>query len=191
MNILPPNQQITTFLLVYFGLFGLVTFLLRNLNLFGKKLGEYLKPNIVFVLLAAGAVWSQYAVCLGGGRMQVCSIAQAVWIAAVAISAAVLAQKKEFNLKNAFVLATFYSLLIHGAKASTRYVLYGQFDPLYRTARYILGRFFYGSGLVFGVAWMATSSINIRKKKAFYLTNLVAAAFLTALLAQIYRQYFM
>ena len=161
------------------------------MNLFGKNLGEYLKPNIIFILLSAGAVWSQYAVCLGGGRMQLCNIAQAGWIAAVAISAAVLAQKKEFNLKNAFVLATFYSLFIHGAKVSTRYILYGQFDPLYRTAHYILGRFFYGSGLVFGVAWMVTSSINIRKKKAFYLTNLVAAALFTLLLSQIYRQYFM
>ena len=99
MTPLPPNRQITVFLLIYFGLFGFVTFLLRNLNLFGKKLGEYLKPNIIFVILVAGAVWSQYAVCLGDDRGQICRLSQAVWIAAVAVSAAILAEKKSSPLK--------------------------------------------------------------------------------------------
>ena len=196
---LPPNFHITIFLLIYFGLFGFLVFLLRNISLFGKKLKEYLQPILPLALLAAGAVWSQYAVCLATGTGLICRIAQGVWGAAVGISAALLAKKEDFKLRNALVLGIFYSLFIHGAKAAIRYVLYGQFDPAYyRSARYILGRFFYGSCLVMGIAWVTTASMKLMaetkdkawsKKASFYFANILLAGLLTLLSIVVYQRY--
>ncbi len=196
---LPPKIHITLFSLAYFNLFGFLAFFLRNVKLFGKKLGEYLRPIIPFALLAAGAVWSQYAICLATGTGLICRIAQGVWGGAVAISAVLLAKKEDFKLRNALVLGTFYALFIHGAKAAIRYVLYGQYDPAhYRSARYILGRFFYGSCLVMGIAWVVTASMELTaetkdktwsRKASFYLINTLLAAILTLLSILVYQKY--
>ncbi len=199
MQTLPPNLHITIFSLTYFGLFGFLIFLTRNINLFGKKLKEYWRPIIPFALLAAGAVWSQYAVCLATGNGLICRIAQGVWGGAVGISTALLAKRKDFKLKNALVLGTLYSFFIHGAKAAIRYVLYGQFDPTrYHSTRYILGRFFYGSCLVIGIAWVTTASMKLMaetkdktwsKRASFYFVNMLLAGLLTLLSIIVYQKY--
>jgi hypothetical protein len=195
----PPNFQITIFLLTYFGLFGFLAFLLRNAKFFSKRLEEYLQPIIPLALLAAGAVWSQYAICLATGTGLICRIAQGVWGGAVALSTTFLAKKESFKLRNALVLGILYSLLIHGAKASTRYVLYGQYDPTrYRSVRYIFGRFFYGSCLVMGIAWVTTASMKLMaetkdktwsKKASFYFINILLAGLLTLFSVLVYQRY--
>ncbi|MBU1111058.1 protease inhibitor I42 family protein [Patescibacteria group bacterium] len=200
MQQFPSTLQISTFLAAYFALFTLLIFLFRNLTLYGRKLSAYLKPNVHFALLAALVVWSQYALCLPQGIPYCINLTQGIWAATVALSAVILVEKKKFRLKNMFILGILYSLLIHGAKVSTRYFLYGQYDPVYRTALYILGRFFYGSSLVLGISWIVGSVIRFSQehrksgmqKKAFlYIANVVFAGFLLLLCGNIYKNNFM
>lgn len=93
MPILPPNLHITIFLLVYYASFSLLVILLRNVRVFGRRLADYLRPNVIFFLITAGAVWSQYAICLGTNQPRVCSLAQTVWVGAVAVSTALPAKR--------------------------------------------------------------------------------------------------
>lgn len=158
----PGEIQIIIFLLVYFALFTAAAWLLRNRKVLGKSIKEYIWPVRFFVPLAVfGAVW-QYL----GPPPEPAMVGQTIWLLAAFLSALTLARKRDFSIKHAAALAIIYSLLIHGAKCSLRYFIYGNYDPVYRTLGYLSGRFLYGSVLVgFTVVFTALAVHLYRESK--------------------------
>ena len=148
------------FLSFYLAGFGFASYLLRNRKVFGRSLREYLWPIRVYILIAMfGMAW-QYV-----GLFQYTDVVgQDIWAIAVALSVVALIDKYDFNFKNILFIALFYSLLIHGSKCSLRYVVYGSFDPNFRTIRYISSRFIYGSVLVFGVSVLSALALYLGKE---------------------------
>ncbi|MEK7611410.1 MAG: hypothetical protein AAB486_03520 [Patescibacteria group bacterium] len=123
-----------------------------RLKIFGKTLGEYLFPIRYFVLVAIVAVVWQYlfGLKLDDGMLSL-RISQWVWELCVAASAYKLIMTAGFGYRHLLFLAVLYSLIIHGLKASVRYLFYG------KTFLYLLDRFLYGSLLVVVIALVGGS----------------------------------
>ncbi|MFH1638625.1 MAG: hypothetical protein ABIB71_09425 [Candidatus Woesearchaeota archaeon] len=143
----PSSLTVIVYLAAYFALFFVAAYLLRDRKVFGRSLREYLWPIWVYLLLAMFGVAWQYV-----GFFRGPSIGQALWAAMVALSIAVLLRKHAFKAKNVLFLAVLYSLMLHGAKCSLRYIVYGRYDMHFKTLAYIGSRFSYGAALVFFAA---------------------------------------
>jgi len=161
----PSNFQIVLFLTGFFLVFILVLYLLRNKKIFNRKLKEYTLPTKFYFSGAAIAVFLQY---LTMSLPESARIGQLLWELMIVLSVITLVKKYKFNLKNIAFLSILYALWIHGAKCALRYFIYGNYDVLYKTARYIAGRFVYGSILAIALAigtFFALSLIEETSKK--------------------------
>lgn len=114
-----------------------------KIKIFGKTLGEYLKPVWYYVVICLLVIAWQYLFGLDAESRWSLQISQWIWELAIALSVIQLVRKNNFNFGNVFFLAIIYSLIIHGTKVSIRYFFYG------KTMLYALDRFVYGSLLVF------------------------------------------
>ena len=157
----PSNIQLDIpFLLFYIACFSFASYLLRNRKVFRRSLREYLWPIRVYIPIAMFGVAWQYV----GLFEKTDVVGQSIWAMAVALSAATLIEKHNFNFRNIAFVALLYSLLIHGSKCSLRYIVYGSFDPIFRTVWYIGSRLVYGSVLVFGVSFLSALALNLGKE---------------------------
>lgn len=128
------------------------TLALLRIKIFGKTLGEYVKPIWYFIFISLAAVAWQY---LFGLKMNdnflSIKISQLVWEACIAASAYTLIKKANFEYGNLFFLGILYSLIIHGLKIAIRYFFYG------KTFLYLADRFLYGSLLVMVIVFIGGS----------------------------------
>ncbi len=141
----PSSTQIASFLLGFYIFFIFIIYIFRDKRIFNKKLKEYVLPIKLYMLGAVIAVFLQY---LAMSFPLSARIGQLLWELMIALSVIILVKKYNFNLKNIAFLGILYALFIHGAKVSLRYFIYGAYQPeIYRTLKYIAGRFIYGSVL--------------------------------------------
>lgn len=161
----PSNFQIISFLTGFFIIFIFVLYLLKNKKVFNRKLKEYAWETKFYFLGASIAVYLQY---LAMSFPFSARIGQILWELMIVLSVITLIKKYKFNLKNITFLGVLYSLWIHGTKVSLRYFIYGKYDEIYRTFKYIAGRFVYGSVLAIVIAigtFFALSLIEETSKK--------------------------
>ncbi len=131
-----------------------------RIKIFGKTLGEYIKPIWYFIIISIAAVAWQYLFGLkvDDGLMSL-KISQLVWEFCIAASAYKLIKTANFGYGNLFFLAVLYSLIIHGLKVSIRYFFYA------KTFLYLLDRFLYGSLLVMVIVFFGGSMLLFFRKK--------------------------
>lgn len=130
--------------------FGLLA--IFKIKVFGKSLGEYLKPIWYFIVISVFAVLWQYLFGLKmNDNFTSIRISQWVWEGMVLASAYKLSKIPGFGYGNMFFLGVLYSLFIHGLKVSIRYFFYG------KTILYCLDRLLYGSLLVMAIAFVLGS----------------------------------
>lgn len=140
----------TTILLGIVLIFSLL--IIFKIKIFGKSLGEYIKPIWYFILISIAAVAWQYLFGLRiDDNFMSIRISQWIWEACVAISAYKLIKTTNFGYGNLFFLAVLYSLIIHGLKATIRYLYYG------KTFLYLIDRLLYGSLLVTVIVFLGGS----------------------------------
>ncbi|MEK7542804.1 MAG: hypothetical protein AAB503_00670 [Patescibacteria group bacterium] len=168
LNILPQNPAwdvrndlafVVIFLAIVISLLSLVIF---KIKIFGKTLGEYLKPIWYFVLVAVAVVFWQYlvGVTLEGDSWQL-RVSQIIWELMVGASVYKLS-KMNFGYANVFFIGVLYSIFIHGLKVSIRYFFYA------KTLSYVLDRFLYGSLLVMAVTVLGLMFVYLKKKGIRY-----------------------
>ena len=140
--------------------FGLLA--IFKIKVFGKSLGEYIKPIWYFILIAILTVFWQYLFGLKiDDNLTTLRISQWVWEAMVLASVYKLSKIPGFSYGNMFFLGILYSLFIHGLKVSIRYFFYG------KTLLYCLDRFLYGSLLVMAIAFILGSVfVYLQKRRA-------------------------
>lgn len=130
-----------------------------KIKVFGKTLGEYIKPIWYLILISLVAVAWQY---LFGLKIEdnaiPLKISQWIWEICVAVSAYKLVKKSGFSYGNLFFLGILYSLIIHGSKVTIRYIFYE------KTFLYLVDRFIYGSLLVMAIAFVLGSAFVYLKK---------------------------
>ena len=153
LDVLPPNPNlevrndfvfIPIFLIV---VLGFVAIFLLKLKIFGKTLGEYLKPIWPLPIVSLLVVGWQYLFGLRiDDNLIALKISQIIWEIAVGLSVYLLSRNITFSYRHIAVVGVFYSLLIHGIKVSIRYFFYD------KTLWYVLDRFLYGSLLVMLIA---------------------------------------
>ena len=133
---------------------------LFKIKIFGKTLGEYVKPVWYLILISIAAVAWQYlfGLRIDDGLMSL-KISQWVWEICIAVSAYKLIKTVNFSYGNLFFLTVLYSLIIHGLKASVRYLFYG------KTFLYLLDRFLYGSLLVMVIVFLGGSMFLFFRRK--------------------------
>ena len=131
-----------------------------KIKIFGKTLEEYIKPIWYFILISIAAVAWQYlfGLKIDDGLMSL-KISQLVWEICIAASAYKLIKTANFGYGNLFFLAVLYSLIIHGLKASVRYLFYT------KTFLYLLDRFLYGSLLVMVIVFIGGLMFIFFRKK--------------------------
>jgi hypothetical protein len=163
---LTTDVEVITYLVLYSSVFALLLLLLRNRTVAGHTLKEYIKPiSVCFVGAMVGVSIGYMSFLEIETRLR---LHQLVWAAMVAVSALILVYYRKFNTKNMLVLGLIYSLWIHGAKCSLRYIVYGAYEASYRTADYIIRQFTYGSTIVFFEIFIVALAIfldNEFKKK--------------------------
>ncbi len=141
------DVEVIVYLVLYSSVFALLLFLLRNRTVAGHTLKEYIKPvSFCFVGAMVGVSVGYMSFFEVQTRLVV---HQTIWAAMVGLSALILVYYRKFNLKNMVVLGVIYSLWVHGAKCSLRYIVYGANEASYRAADYIIRQFTYGSTIVF------------------------------------------
>ena len=131
-----------------------------RIKVFGKTLAEYIKPIWYLILISIVAVAWQYlfGLKIDDGLMSI-RISQWVWEICIALSAYKLIKTANFGYGNLFFLAVLYSLIIHGLKASVRYLFYA------KTFMYLLDRFVYGSLLVMIIVFLGGSMFLFFKRR--------------------------
>jgi len=168
LNLFPSSQALETRNdLLFSSILGgvILTFALLatlKIKIFGKTLGEYIKPIWYFILVAILTVLWQYLVGLKiEDNTLPIRISQWVWELMVLASAYKLSKIPNFSYANMFFLGVLYSLIIHGLKITIRYFFYA------KTFGYIVDRFLYGSLLVMTIAFVLGSVfVYWGKKKA-------------------------
>lgn len=158
LDLLPANQawEIRNdwlFSIIFGGIVLLFSLLAAfKTKIFGKTLGEYLKPIWYFVLVAILTVLWQYLFGLRiDDNLTAIRISQWVWELMVLASAYKLSKIPNFTYGNMFFLGVLYSLIIHGLKVTIRYFFYA------KTLWYVTDRFLYGSLLVMAIAFVLGS----------------------------------
>lgn len=150
-----------TLLLIVFLGFALLAVL--KIKIFGKTLGEYVKPIWYLILISIAAVAWQYLFGLKiDDNFLSIRISQWVWEICIAISAYKLIKGSNFGYRNLFFLGILYSLIIHGLKIAVRYLFYG------KTFLYLADRFSYGSLLVMTIVFIGGSMILFFRQKNFF-----------------------
>ncbi len=166
LDLLPPISSLEKradtvfFTLLLVVIVGFATLTLFKIKIFGKTLGEYLRPIWYFILISIAAVAWQYlfGLKIDDGLMSL-KISQWVWEICVAASAYKLIKTANFGYGNLFFLAVLYSLIIHGLKAAVRYLFYE------KTFLYLADRFVYGSLLVMIIVFMGGSLFVFFRRK--------------------------
>ena len=158
LDLLPPIPSLekrsdtvffTLLLVVILGFAALAVF---KIKIFGKTLGEYVKPIWYLILISIAAVAWQYLFGLKiDDNFLSIRISQWVWEICIAISAYKLIKGSNFGYRNLFFLGILYSLIIHGLKITVRYLYYG------KTFLYLADRFLYGSLLVMTIVFIGGS----------------------------------
>ncbi len=148
------------FAFLLFIILGFVALAVFRVKIFGKTLGDYVKPIWYLILISIAAVAWQYlfGLKIDDGLMSL-KISQLVWEICIAVSAYKLIKTANFDYGNLFFLAVLYSLIIHGLKVSIRYFFYA------KTFLYLLDRFLYGSLLVMVVVFLGGSMFLFFRKK--------------------------
>ena len=131
-----------------------------RIKIFGKTLGEYIKPIWYLILISLAAVAWQYlfGLKIDDGFMSI-RISQWVWEICIAVSAYKLIKTANFGYGNLFFLGILYSFIIHGLKVTVRYLFYG------KTFLYLIDRFLYGSLLVMVIVFLGGSMFLFFKRK--------------------------
>jgi len=139
------------------------TIAIFKIKIFGKTLAEYIRPIWYFILISIAMVAWQYlfGLKIDDGLMSL-KISQWVWEICVAVSAYKLIKTADFGYGNLFFLAVLYSLIIHGLKASVRYLFYE------KTFLYLIDRFLYGSLLVMVIVFIGGSMFLFFKKRGIF-----------------------
>lgn len=139
-----------TLLLIIILIFaGLAVF---KVKVFGKTLGEYIRPIWYLILISIAAVAWQYLFGLKiNDNFMSIRISQWVWEICIAASAYKLIKTANFGYSNLFFLGILYSLIIHGLKITIRYLFYE------KTFLYLTDRFLYGSLLVMVIVFIGGS----------------------------------
>jgi len=133
-----------------------------KIKIFGKTLGEYLKPIWYFVIVSILTVLWQYLFGLKiDDNLMALRISQWLWEAMVLVSAYKISKLPGFSYGNMVFLGILYSLIIHGLKITIRYFFYD------KTLLYVLDRFLYGSLLVMAIAAVAGSAFVYLRKKGY------------------------
>ncbi len=147
----------TLLLVVILGFAALAVF---KIKIFGKTLGEYVKPIWYLILISIAAVAWQYLFGLKiDDNFLSIRISQWVWEICIAISAYKLIKGSNFGYRNLFFLGILYSLIIHGLKIAVRYLFYG------KTFLYLADRFLYGSLLVMTIVFIGGSMILFFRRR--------------------------
>ena len=133
---------------------------LFKIKIFGKTLGEYVKPVWHLILISIAAVAWQYlfGLKIDDGLMSL-RISQLVWEICIAVSAYKLIKTVNFSYGDLFFLGILYSFIIHGLKAIVRYLFYG------KTFLYLIDRFLYGSLLVMVIVFLGGSMFLFFRRK--------------------------
>jgi len=145
---------------------SLVLIATLKIKIFGLTALDYLKPIWYFVLIAVIVVFWQYnfvplPIPIGedSGLLAV-RISQWIWELAVILSAYNLSKVPNINYGNMFFLGVLYTIIIHGLKASIRYLLYSA------NLWYLLDQFVLGAGIVMVFAFVLGSAfVYVQKKK--------------------------
>ncbi|MEK7061111.1 MAG: hypothetical protein AAB954_00435 [Patescibacteria group bacterium] len=147
----------TLLLVIILGFGALAVF---KVKIFGKTLGEYIKPIWYFILISLVMVAWQYlfGLKLNDNFMSI-RISQLIWEICIAVSAYKLIKFSNFNYGNLFFLGILYSMIVHGFKITIRYLFYG------KTFLYLVDRFLYGSLLVMAIAFLGGSMLLYFRKK--------------------------
>ena len=131
-----------------------------KIKIFGKTLGEYVKPIWYFVLVSIAAVAWQYLFGLKiNDNFISIRISQWIWEICIAASAYKLIKTANFGYGNLFFLGILYSLIIHGLKLTVRYLFYE------KTFLYLADRFLYGSLLVMAIVFIGGSMFLFFRRK--------------------------
>lgn len=131
-----------------------------RIKIFGKTLGEYVKPIWYLILISIAAVAWQYlfGLKIDDGFLSI-KISQWLWEICVAVSAYKLIKNSNFGYGNLFFLGILYSLIIHGLKITVRYLFYE------KTFLYLIDRFLYGSLLVMTIVFIGGSMFLFFRRK--------------------------
>lgn len=148
------------FTLLLVVILGFAALALFKIKIFGKTLGEYVKPIWYFILISIAAVAWQYlfGLKIDDGLMSL-KISQWVWEVCIAVSAYKLIKTANFGYGNLFFLGILYSLIIHGLKVTVRYLFYG------KTFLYLIDRFLYGSLLIMVIVFLGGSMLLFFRRR--------------------------
>lgn len=134
-----------------------------KIKIFGKTLGEYVKPIWYLILVSIAAVAWQYLFGLKiDDNFLSIRISQWVWEICIAVSAYKLIKGSNFGYGNLFFLGILYSLIIHGLKITIRYMFYG------KQFLYLIDRFLYGSLLVMVIVFVMGSAFLFFRRKGIF-----------------------
>ena len=134
-----------------------------KIKIFGKTLGEYVKPIWYLILISVAAVAWQYLFGLKiDDNLTALRISQLVWEICIAVSAYKLIKGSNFGYGNLFFLGVLYSLVIHGLKITVRYLFYE------KTFLYLADRFLYGSLLVMVISFILGSMLLYFKRRGIF-----------------------
>ena len=148
------------FTLLLIIILGFITLAIFRVKIFGKTLGEYIKPIWYLILISTAAVAWQYLFGLKiDDNFMSIRISQWVWEICIAISAYKLIKGSNFGYGNLFFLGILYSLIIHGLKITIRYIFYE------KTFLYLIDRFLYGSLLVMVIVFIGGSLFVFFRQK--------------------------
>ncbi len=169
LDVLPPISSLEFrndplfFALLLVTILGFTTLAVFKVKIFGKTLAEYIRPIWYLILISLAAVAWQYlfGLRIDDGLMSI-KISQWIWEICIAVSAYKLVKTANFGYGNLFFLAVLYSLIIHGLKASVRYLFYA------KTFMYLLDRFLYGSLLVMIIVFLGGSMFLFFKRRGVF-----------------------
>ena len=148
---------LTLLLVTILGFAALAVF---RVKIFGKTLGEYIKPIWYLILISIAAVAWQYLFGLKmDDNFMSIRISQWIWEICIAVSAYKLIKTADFGYGNLFFLGILYSLIIHGLKITIRYLFYE------KTFLYLADRFVYGSLLVMLIVFLGGSMFLYFRRK--------------------------
>ncbi len=170
LDVLPPISSLEFrndplfFTLLLATILGFAALAVFGVKIFGKTLGEYVKPIWYLILISIAAVAWQYlfGLKIEDNFLMYLRISQWVWGICIAVSAYKLIKTANFGYGNLFFLAVLYSLIIHGLKASVRYLFYA------KTFLYLLDRFLYGSLLVMIIVFLGGSMFLFFKRRGVF-----------------------
>lgn len=131
-----------------------------KIKIFGKTLGEYIKPIWYLILVSMVVVAWQYLFGLKiNDNFLSIRISQWIWEICVGVSAYKLIKVSNFGYGNLFFLGVLYSFIIHGLKVTVRYLFYE------KTFLYLADRFLFGSLLVMAIAFVLGSMFLYFRRK--------------------------